>query len=210
MVEYSEVFVGIDVAKERNAVAIAEGGRTGEVRYLGEFDASPASMRKVVARLAAKHGKIYFCYEAGPTGYGLHRLITEMGHACSVVAPSLIPRKPGDRVKTNCSMREPRSADWPKRSRLSWAISSFRRSISMSSARRSDSTASRAACSARIIAWPAARSRGRASAVLLTPKVNQISPILESDFLSRRHSDARFSAASASRSLRAGSRTGPG
>lgn len=101
MIEYSEVFVGIDVAKERNAVAIAEGGRTGEVRYLGEFDASLANMRKVVARLAAKHGKVHFCYEAGPTGYGLHRLITEMGHACSVVAPSLIPRKPGDRVKTN-------------------------------------------------------------------------------------------------------------
>jgi transposase len=84
------------------AIAIAEGGRSGEVRYLGEFDASATSMRKVVVRLAAKHGKLHFCYEAGPTGYGLHRLITEMGHACSVVAPSLIiPRKPGDRVKTN-------------------------------------------------------------------------------------------------------------
>ncbi|MBX9634321.1 MAG: IS110 family transposase, partial [Magnetospirillum sp.] len=101
MDEYSEVFVGIDVAKERNAVAIAEGGRNGEVRYLGEFDASLTSMRKMVARLAAKHGKVHFCYEAGPTGYGLHRLITEMGHPCSVVAPSLIPKKPGDRVKTN-------------------------------------------------------------------------------------------------------------
>jgi hypothetical protein len=42
-----------------------------------------------------------FCYEAGPTGYGLHRLITEFGHSCVVVAPSLIPRKPGDRIKTN-------------------------------------------------------------------------------------------------------------
>jgi transposase len=58
-------------------------------------------MRRVVARIAAKYDRVHFCYEAGPTGYGLHRLITGLGHACTVVAPSLIPRKPGDRVKTN-------------------------------------------------------------------------------------------------------------
>src|SRR3712207_8177963 len=45
--------------------------------------------------------RLNFCYEAGPTGYGLHRLLTKLGHHCTVVAPSLIPRKPGDRVKTN-------------------------------------------------------------------------------------------------------------
>jgi transposase len=54
-----------------------------------------------VARIAAKYDRVHFCYEAGPTGYGLHRLITGLGYACTVVAPSLIPRKPGDRVKTN-------------------------------------------------------------------------------------------------------------
>jgi transposase len=101
MVECSEAFVGIDVAKKRNAIAIAEAGRNGEVRYLGEVDASPEGMRKVVAKLAGKFGKLSFCYEAGPTGYGLYRLIVELGHAGTVVAPSLIPRKPGDRVKTN-------------------------------------------------------------------------------------------------------------
>jgi transposase len=58
-------------------------------------------MRRLVARLAAKYGRLHFCYEAGPTGYGLYRLIVALGHACTVVAPSLIPRKPGDRVKTN-------------------------------------------------------------------------------------------------------------
>lgn len=89
MGEYSEAFVGIDVAKERNAVAVAEAGRGGEVRYLGEVDASPEGMRKVVARLAAKYRKLFFCYEAGPTGYGLHRLLTTLGHECIVVAPSL-------------------------------------------------------------------------------------------------------------------------
>ena len=101
MGEYTEAFVGIDAAKARNAVAVAEGGRGGEVRYLGEVDASEQGMRRVVARIAAKYDRVHFCYEAGPTGYGLHRLITGLGHACTVVAPSLIPKKPGDRVKTN-------------------------------------------------------------------------------------------------------------
>ena len=101
MGEYTEAFIGIDAAKARNAVAVAEGGRGGEVRYLGEVDASEQGMRRVVARIAAKYDRVHFCYEAGPTGYGLHRLITGLGHACTVVAPSLIPKKPGDRVKTN-------------------------------------------------------------------------------------------------------------
>lgn len=101
MDQSTEVFVGIDVAKARNAVAIADGERGGEVRYLGEADASEESMRRLVKRIAAKHGRVHFCYEAGPTGYGLYRLITTLGHPCTVVAPSLIPRKPGDRVKTN-------------------------------------------------------------------------------------------------------------
>lgn len=97
----SEVFVGIDVAKARNAIAVADGERGGEVRFFGEVDAAEESMRRVVKRIAASCDRAHFCYEAGPTGYGLHRLITSLGHPCTVVAPSLIPRKPGDRVKTN-------------------------------------------------------------------------------------------------------------
>src|SRR5918998_3410774 len=58
-------------------------------------------MRRVVARLAAKYQRLHFCYEAGPTGYGLYRQLIGLGHDCVVVAPSLIPRKPGVRVKTN-------------------------------------------------------------------------------------------------------------
>jgi transposase len=58
-------------------------------------------MRRTVDRIAKKYERVHFCYEAGPTGYGLHRLITSLGHSCTVVAPSLIPRRPGDRVKTN-------------------------------------------------------------------------------------------------------------
>jgi transposase len=97
----TEVFVGIDVAKARNAIAVADGERGGEVRFLGEVDASTESMRRLINRIAAKYDRVHFCYEAGPTGYGLYRLITTLGHSCSVVAPSLIPSKPGDRVKTN-------------------------------------------------------------------------------------------------------------
>lgn len=97
----SEAFVGIDTSKLKNAVAIAGGGRDGEVRYWGEIDTSEAAIRKLVAKLAARYEKLTFCYEAGPTGYSLQRTIERLGHTCEVVAPSLIPRKPGDRVKTN-------------------------------------------------------------------------------------------------------------
>ena len=101
MAEAREAFIGIDAAKLRNAVAIADAGRDGEVRFLGEVDASPDSMRRLAAKLAGKYQRLHFGYEAGPTGYGLHRLLTGLGHSCVVVAPSLVPRKPGDRIKTN-------------------------------------------------------------------------------------------------------------
>jgi transposase len=97
----NEVFVGIDTSKLRNAVAIAEGGRRGEVRFLGEIENNGTATAKLVRKLASKYRRLTFCYEAGPTGYGLYRQISSLGHECLVVAPSLIPRKPGDRVKTN-------------------------------------------------------------------------------------------------------------
>ena len=96
-----EVFIGIDTAKARNAVAVADGNRNGEVRYLGEFDNTPDAIAKLVRKLADRYETLHFCYEAGPTGYGLYRQIVALGHACIVVAPSLIPRRSGDRVKTN-------------------------------------------------------------------------------------------------------------
>lgn len=101
MKEYSEAFVGFDTAKEKYAVAIAEAGRDGEVRYFGAIDSAPNVVAKFVRKLASRYQKLHFCYEAGPTGYGLHRQITELGHDCVVIAPSLIPKKPGEQVKTN-------------------------------------------------------------------------------------------------------------
>jgi transposase len=101
MGDHIEAFVGFDTSKLRNAVAIAEGGRGGEVRYLGEIENSATATTKLVRKLAAKYAQLTFCYEAGPTGYGLHRQIKSLGHQCVVAAPSLIPKRPGDRVKTN-------------------------------------------------------------------------------------------------------------
>jgi transposase len=101
MVDNSEVYVGIDTSKLRNAVAIAQGGRGGEVRFFGEIDNTPTAVRRLVKKLSSKHARLTFCYEAGPTGYGLYRLIRDLGHECVVAAPSLIPKRPGDRVKNN-------------------------------------------------------------------------------------------------------------
>jgi transposase len=101
MSDDSEAYVAFDTSKLRNAVAIAEAGRSGEVRFLGEIDNTPAATAKLVKKLSGRYGRLTFCYEAGPTGYGLYRQITELGHACMVAAPSLIPKRPGDRVKTN-------------------------------------------------------------------------------------------------------------
>ncbi len=80
MGHHSEAFIGIDTSKLRNAVAVAEGSRGGEVRHVGEFPATETAMRKLVAKLAARYRRLTFCYEAGPTEYGLYRLIKGLGH----------------------------------------------------------------------------------------------------------------------------------
>lgn len=95
------VFVGLDTSKNKISVALAEDGRRGEVRFFGDIDNSPDVVRRLVSKLSGKYQQLLFCYEAGPTGYGLHRQITALGHDCSVIAPSLIPKRPGEHVKTN-------------------------------------------------------------------------------------------------------------
>ena len=94
-------FVGMDIHKERISIAVAESGRTGAVEYLGEITNDPGAISKLCDRLGRPGKPLAFCYEAGPCGYGVHRQLTNLGHRCDVVAPSLIPMKPGDRVKTD-------------------------------------------------------------------------------------------------------------
>jgi transposase len=95
------IFVGLDVHKATVAVAVAEGMRGGEVRQMGPFPHRAGDIAKLAAKLAKGGQRLSFCYEAGPCGYGLYRQLRELGHDCIVVAPSLIPVKSGDRIKTD-------------------------------------------------------------------------------------------------------------
>ena len=92
--------MGLDVHKETIAVAVALPGREGPV-YRGEIKNHRKSVLKLIKRLSPNGEVLSFCYEAGPCGYGLYRQIMDTGHRCEVVAPALIPRKAGERVKTD-------------------------------------------------------------------------------------------------------------
>jgi len=89
--DYIELFVGLDVSKLKISVAVAMAGREGEVRFYGDISSSPAVVAAMIKKLAKPGVRLNFCYEAGPTGYELHRQIIEAGHACAVVAPSSPP-----------------------------------------------------------------------------------------------------------------------
>lgn len=91
-------FIGLDVHAQTIAVAVAEVG--GEVRSLGVIPNRAESVRRLIGKLG-KPGTLKVCYEAGPTGYVLYWQLTEMGVKCEVVAPTLVPVKAGDRVKTD-------------------------------------------------------------------------------------------------------------
>ena len=91
-------FLGLDVHAETIAVAVAE--PNGEVRSLGTIANREDSIRKFINKLGSPE-QLRACYEAGPTGFVLYWQLTQLGVDCSVVAPSLVPKKPGDRVKTD-------------------------------------------------------------------------------------------------------------
>ncbi len=99
--EYA-LYIGLDVHKETIAVAVANPGRD-EPRYRSEIANKPKAVAKLIGQLSRESdgALMLFCYEAGPCGYELYRQILGLGHDCQVVAPSLIPKKAGERIKTD-------------------------------------------------------------------------------------------------------------
>ena len=95
------LFVGLDVHKDSIAVAYAQGQSADPPVYVGAIGTREADLTKLIRRLQSKTPTLRFAYEAGPCGYGLYRDLTGQGFDCQVVAPSLIPKKPGDKVKTD-------------------------------------------------------------------------------------------------------------
>jgi len=86
---------------ETIAVATAEEGRDGELRFYGIIANTADALLRLTKTLSTRDDVLRFCYEAGPCGYGIYRLLKKLGHSCAVVAPAMIPREPGDRVKTD-------------------------------------------------------------------------------------------------------------
>ncbi|MBV8590987.1 MAG: IS110 family transposase, partial [Acetobacteraceae bacterium] len=94
-------FIGLDVHKTTIAVAIANGGSREAARCYGTIENTSTALTKLASKLAGEGARLQFCYEAGPCGYGVYRHLLTLGHCCLVAAPSLIPRRCGDRVKTD-------------------------------------------------------------------------------------------------------------
>jgi transposase len=95
------IYVGLDVHKESIAVAYVSEERGAEVVFLGTIGTRQCDIDTLVRKLQSKAPHLLFVYEAGPCGYWLYRYLTKKHLVCWVVAPSLIPKKPGDRVKTD-------------------------------------------------------------------------------------------------------------
>jgi len=95
------IFIGLDVHQNSIDVAIAEGPRDGEVRGYGKINGEFMDVDRLIRRLGYSRERLRVVYEAGPCGYGLYRHLREKGIDCMVVAPSLTPRRAGDRVKTD-------------------------------------------------------------------------------------------------------------
>ncbi len=101
MSQSSTLYVGLDVHKESIAVAYVAQDHGAEVTYLGTIGTRQADIDHLVRKLQSKAQHLVFVYEAGPCGYWLYRYLSKKGYNCWVVAPSLIPQKAGDRVKTD-------------------------------------------------------------------------------------------------------------
>src|ERR1700741_2448390 len=94
-------YVGLDVHKDGIVVALADHGIRGEIREYGRIANTAAALDRLARKLGGGGGRLRFCYEAGPCGYGIQRHLSAHGHECVVVAPSLIPKRAAERVTTD-------------------------------------------------------------------------------------------------------------
>ena len=99
----TRAFIGLDTHKEHIEVAYVQDCREDRPEHFGRIQTTKSAIIKLVKKLQLKFpgSELYFVYEAGPCGYWIYRLLTRLGHSCFIVAPSLIPKKPGQRIKTD-------------------------------------------------------------------------------------------------------------
>jgi len=103
MHKHNILFIGLDTHKEFVEVAYIEEQRGAKPVHFGRISSAKLAIKKLARQFESKYpnATLHFVYEAGPCGYWIYRLLTSLGHCCYVVAPSLIPKKPGDKVKTD-------------------------------------------------------------------------------------------------------------
>ena len=103
MSKHNILFIGLDTHKVYSEVAYIEDQRGAKSVHHGRIPSDKKSIKKLVRQFESKYpnATLHFVYEAGPCGYWMYRLITSLGHCCYVVAPSLIPKKPRDKIKTD-------------------------------------------------------------------------------------------------------------
>jgi transposase len=109
MSQSSTRFIGMDVHKDSIAVAYVAQDHGAEVMYLGIIGTRQCDIDQLIRKMPSKAKHLIFVYEAGPCGYWLYRYLTKTGSDCWVVAPSLIPQTPGDRVNTDRRDAVPRA-----------------------------------------------------------------------------------------------------
>ncbi|MCM2681549.1 IS110 family transposase [Echinimonas agarilytica] len=103
MNKHNILFIGLDTRKEFVEVAYIEDQRGAQAIHYGRVSSAKSSITKLARQFQSKYpnATLHFVYEAGPCGYWIYRLLTSLGHCCYVIAPSLIPKKPGEKIKTD-------------------------------------------------------------------------------------------------------------